>query len=65
MEKTYKIWYAVQRTREDDWGDGAWTFDEAVQMANEMGANIIAEIAIGNDPVCINEYVRTEEGDWD
>lgn len=61
-----RVWYAVQTTREDDWGEGAWELEDAMQIADEIGANIIAVIITGGgDPVCIGEYTREEGGEWE
>ena len=49
-------WYAVLMDEEDhDWGTGSCDYDEAVKMAEEMGAKIIAVIDDGKDPVCVEE----------
>ena len=37
-------WYAVQETREDDWGYGSYSYDEAVEMLEEQGHGLIAFI---------------------
>lgn len=52
-----KIWYAVQKDREDEWGTGSRDKDEAVRMAKKMGCKIIAVIEEGEDgeAVCIDE----------
>lgn len=51
-------WYAVQETTEDDWGNGSYDLDEAIEMANKSGYDIIA--VIEND-VCIDELHRGED----
>lgn len=51
-------WYAVQESREDDWGAGSYDYEEAVQMLKEQGHGLIAVIDEGNDPseaVCVEE----------
>lgn len=51
-----KIWYAVMMDKEDtDWGTGSHDLDEAMDMARRMGAESIAVIEDGTDPVCIDE----------
>ena len=51
-------WYAVQATTEDAWDMGSYDWDEAVEIANERGEDIIAEI---QDDICIAEYHRGED----
>ena len=42
----YTEWYAIQRDEEDnDWGDGSFSYDEAVEMAKAKGYKIIATIS--------------------
>lgn len=63
-----KLWYAALTDREDiDWGTGSFDFDEAVEMAKELGDNsIIAAIDAGYDEdgnetcdaICVAEYVN-------
>ena len=51
-------WYAVQETREDDWGTGSYDYEEAAQMLKDQGHGLIAVIDEGNDPseaVCVEE----------
>lgn len=44
MERNKK-WYAVLLNKDDDWGTGSRNFEEAKEMAKEMGSEtIIAEI---------------------
>lgn len=44
MERNKK-WYAVLLNKDDDWGTGSRDFEEAKEMAKEMGSEtIIAEI---------------------
>lgn len=44
MERNKK-WYAVLLNEDDDWGTGSRDFEEAKEMAKEMGSEtIIAEI---------------------
>lgn len=52
-----KLWYAVMRDRDDqDWGTGADTLEEAMEMAHNMNAEYIAVIAgEGNAAVCVAE----------
>lgn len=57
-----KNWYAVQETRDDDWGIGSYDWNEAVEMAKKLGDDsIIAEIAEGENPVCVAEYINGED----
>lgn len=56
-----KKWYAVEMDRDDnDWGTGSYDFDEAVKMAKRMGAEIIAVIEMGDDPICVEEIYTDE-----
>ena len=48
-------WYAVQETTEDDWGTGSHDLEEAKEMADRLGCDIIAVIV--ND-VCEKELHR-------
>lgn len=48
-------WYAVQETTEDDWGTGSHDLEEAKEMADRLGYDIIAVIV--ND-VCERELHR-------
>ena len=52
-----KRWYAVMRDRDDqDWGTGANTLDEAMEMARKTGAEYIAVIeGEGNEAICVEE----------
>lgn len=55
-----KIWYAVQRDREDDWGTGSYDKEEALEMARkqrkEYPDTLIAVIDdCEKNPVCIEE----------
>lgn len=43
-----KTWYAVQMDGTDnDWGTGSFDYNEAVKMAREDGAEIIAVVQNG------------------
>ena len=58
-----KKWYAVQESREDDWGTGSYDYEEAVQMLKEQGYGLIAVIDEGNDPseaLCVEEIEYEE-----
>lgn len=65
-----EVWYAVLRDREDnDWGTGSFDYTDAVQMAKERDAELIAVID-GNydengepttDPICIDELYAGED----
>ena len=54
-------WYAFQQDREDnDWGDGTYSWDEAVAWLEEQHADgndeaIVATIEEGDEPVCVDE----------
>ena len=55
-----KLWYAVQRDTEDDWGTGSRDLEEAKAMAREQLAEypdtLIAVIDdSSSNPVCIDE----------
>lgn len=69
---TEELWYAVLRDREDnDWGSGSFDYEEAVQMAKERNAELIAVIRTGffepegyipaGDPICIEELQAGED----
>lgn len=62
-----KIWYAVQKDREDDWGTGSFDYNEAVEMCkNDDRYTLI--VAIDGDyddngiehtePIAIAEYIK-------
>lgn len=51
------MWYAVQKSREDDWSVGSFNFDEAASMLMKQGYGLIA--VIEND-VCIMEMEYEE-----
>ena len=51
-EMADRLWYAVQRDREDDWGTGSFDKDEAIEMLKNQGCGLIA--VIQND-TCIEE----------
>ena len=51
-----KLWYAVQRNCEDDWGTGSFDRDEAVEMLKELLKDYPdALIAVVENDVCIKE----------
>jgi hypothetical protein len=55
-----KLWYAVQRDPEDDWGTGSYDMDEAITMAKKQLADypetLIAVIDNHtSNPVCVEE----------
>lgn len=58
-----RIWYAVQRDREDDWGTGSYDLAEAKRMAREQLAEypdtLIAVIENGN--YCADEITDFED----
>ena len=37
-------WYAVQMDSTDDWGNGSYDYDKAVEMLKEQGEGLIAVI---------------------
>ena len=57
-----KLWYAVQKDREDDWGKGSYALEEAKEMAREQKEDypdtLIAVIAENDDPLCIDEITE-------
>ena len=62
------IWYAVMRNRDDsDWGYGSHEIKEAIRMAESLEDDE-AYIAVidesKNDPFCIGEIWRDEDGEW-
>lgn len=51
--KVLDKWYAVMMDKEDnDWGTGSFDYNEAVKMAQEMGAELIAVIS---GDYCVDE----------
>lgn len=69
MERNKK-WYAVLLNEDDDWGTGSRDFEEAKEMAKEMGSEtIIAEIDELYDEksgriistLCVNLYYDGED----
>ena len=38
------MWYAVQRTRDDDWSTGSHDLEEAKKMLKDQGCGLIAVI---------------------
>ena len=62
-----KIWYAVLRDEDDnDWGSGSEDRAEALQMAEEIGEDAYVAVidVTDDDPLCIDEIRRDEDGDW-
>ena len=54
MEK--KLWYAVQRDREDDWGTGSFSLAEAAHMAREQADEYPDTlIAVIDGNTCVDE----------
>ena len=51
-EMADRLWYAVQRDRDDDWGDGSFDRKEAIKMLKEQGYGLIAVI---DGDVCTEE----------
>lgn len=50
-----KLWYAVQRDSEDDWGTGSYDKDEAIAMCKEMDCPQIAVIEEStHDAICVD-----------
>lgn len=50
------LWYAYLMDDEDnDWGSGSYDFDKAIDTAVYVGAERIAVIEEGSDPVCVGE----------
>lgn len=63
-------WYAAMRDLEDEWGNGSYDFDEALEMAREYYQDgysdaLVAEIdegIYGIDAECVREiYIKDEE----
>jgi len=54
-----KKWYAVQMESTDDWGNGSYDYNEAVEMLKEQGAGLIAVIDEETN-YCLEE-IRFEE----
>lgn len=46
-------WYAVLTDKDDnDWGTGSYDMQTAFDMARDMGAQYVAVIDKGGDPIC-------------
>lgn len=56
-----KIWYAVQRDKEDDWGTGSYSKQEAIEMAkkyrDDYPGTLIAVISEGDNPPMTAECI--------
>ena len=51
-----KIWYAVQRNTEDDWGTGSYSLTEAIQMAKKQLPDYPETlVAVIENDTCIDE----------
>lgn len=48
-----RLWYAVQRDEEDEWGNGSEDYDTAVEMLRAQGHGLIAVIDDCENPVCL------------
>lgn len=49
-----RVWYAVQRDEEDEWGNGSEDYDTAVEMLHAQGYGLIAVIDDCKNPVCLS-----------
>ena len=55
-------WYAVQQDSTDAWDNGSYDMAEAIAMANEQDADLIAVIDdSGDDAFCVSEMHRGED----
>lgn len=52
-----RLWYAVQRDPEDEWGNGSEWYATAVEMLRDQGCGLICVIDDGKDPVAIAEFL--------
>lgn len=57
-----KRWYALQETTEDDWGTGADTLEEAIEMAKQLEWPTL--IAVIENDVCVDELRNGIEIEW-
>lgn len=58
-------WYAVMDDENDAWDWGSYDLEEAKIMANNNESDLIAIIDnSSSNPVCIGEFIRTEDG-WE
>lgn len=57
-------WYAVQQDTTDAWDYGSYDLAEAIRMANDDQADIIAVIEEGYDTLCVKELHRGEDFDY-
>ncbi len=54
-------WYGVQETKDDEWGWGSYSYDEAVRLLKEQGYGLIAVIDEDKkDAVCVEEIYYEE-----
>lgn len=49
-----RIWYAVQRNEDDEWGNGSDDYAAAVEMLRSQGHGLIAVIDDCKNPVCLS-----------
>ena len=52
-----RLWYAVQRDEEDEWGNGSDDYAAAVEMLLKQGHGLICVIDDGKDPVALAEIL--------
>lgn len=55
---TERLWYAVQRDAEDDWGTGSFNKDEAIRMLMADEDNSL--IAVIENDVCVEEIWKKD-----
>ena len=58
--KTYtaeRLWYAVQRDPEDEWGNGSDDYAAAAEMLLKQGSGLICVIDDGKDPAALAEIL--------
>lgn len=56
--KEERLWYAVQKDSEDDWGYGSYDYAEAVEMLNSCESYTL--IAVIENDVCIQEILKKD-----
>lgn len=57
-----KLWYALQRDSEDDWGTGTFDRDEAIQRLKESDGYYTLIAVIDND-LCVEKITLADVED--
>ena len=54
-----EIWFAKQENPEDEWENGSWDFDEALEWLNEQESET-ALIALIDKDFCVGEIKKSD-----